>query len=57
MKKLIKEDIIKSLRVKYARYLHLSANVLDGDEYLIGLYDGKMRMIQECIALIKIMED
>lgn len=57
MKKLIKDDIIKSLRVKYARYLHLSANVLDGDEYLIGVYDGKMRMIQECIAIIKMMED
>lgn len=56
MKKL-NEDIIKSLRVKYARYLHLSANLLDGDEYLIGVYDGKMRMIQECIALIEIMED
>lgn len=35
------EDAINSLRVKYARYLHLSANVLDDDEYLIGVYDGK----------------
>lgn len=49
------EDVINSLRVKYARYLHLSANVLD-DEYLIGVYDGKMRAIQECIALIKMMD-
>ena len=57
MWKLSKEVIIKSLKVKYARYLHLSANVLDNDEYLIGVYDGKMRMIQECIAIIKMMED
>lgn len=56
MKKLSKEDIINSLNVKYARYLHLSVNVLDNDEYLEGVYDGKMRMIQECIALIKMME-
>ncbi|UWG68354.1 MAG: hypothetical protein [Bacteriophage sp.] len=51
------EDVINSLRVKYARYLHLSANVLDDDKYLIGVYDGKMRAIQEAIALIKMMDD
>lgn len=52
-----KEVIIKSLKAKYARYLRLSANLVDNDEYLEGLYDGKMRMIQECIAIIKMMED
>ena len=56
MKKIDKEVVINSLNVKYARYLKLSANILDNDEYLEGLYDGKMRMIQECIALIKMME-
>lgn len=57
MTKLSKENVINSLRVKYARYLHLSANVLEDDEYLIGVYDGKMRAIQEAIALIKMMDD
>lgn len=57
MTKLSKENVINSLSVRYARYLHLSANVLDDDEYLIGVYDGKMRAIQECIALIKMIED
>lgn len=51
------EDVINSLRTKYARYLHLSANLLDDDEYLIGVYDGKMRAIQECITLIKMMDE
>lgn len=57
MKKLSKEDIINSLNVKYARYLHLSVNVLDNDEYLEGVYDGKMRMIQEVIALLNVMDN
>lgn len=57
MTKLSKENVINSLSVKYARYLHLSANVLEDDEYLIGVYDGKMRAIQEAIALIKMMDD
>lgn len=57
MKKIDKEVVINSLNVKYARYLHLSANLVDNDEYLEGVYDGKMRMIQECIALLKMMDD
>lgn len=41
MKKIDKEVVINSLNVKYARYLHLSANLVDNDEYLEGVYDGK----------------
>lgn len=57
MKKIDKEVVINSLNVKYARYLLLSANLVDNDEYLEGVYDGKMRMIQECIALLKMMDN
>lgn len=52
-----RKQIIDSLNAKYSRYINLSANVLDDDEYLIGVYDGKMRAIQEAIALIKMMDN
>lgn len=51
------KEIIASLNAKYLGYLHLSAGILDNDDYLEGVYDGRMRMIKEVIELLKVMED
>lgn len=51
------KEIIASLNAKYLGYLHLSAGILDNDDYLDGVYDGRMRMIKEVIEILKVMED
>lgn len=52
-----RKQIIDSLNAKYSRYINLSANLSDNDEYLDGVYDGRMRTILDCITLINMKED